>query len=216
MKNTYIILACCAILLLSCAENPSPVVDSFGGFTSVADLQPSDSLKVNTAVFKGTDFFGQSCNLSLSVIKENGKNVYLAKMDYILHGLTLPSLRADLYRFDIGTNTYSDTNTGAGNVTFGGAVLKERQSPNLNALASYEASGDLIYSLRVETSAASASDYAFALEQVVNDPTQLAAFSSTLDQITQIIFKLAHAGHYDAAGCVGLKLSSVVEEEIKI
>jgi hypothetical protein len=216
MKNTYLILACCATFLLSCAENPSPVVDSFGGFTSVADLEPSDSIRVNAAVFKGTDFFGQSCNLSLSVVEENGENVFLAKMDYVLHGLTLPSLRANLYRFDLGSNSYNDADTGAGNVTFGGAVLKERATADLNALETYEANGDLIYSLRIETAAASATDYAFALEQVIDDPTQLAAFSSTLDQITQIIFKLAHAGHYDAAGCVGLKLSNVIEQEIKI
>lgn len=216
MRLSYIISVCCATLFISCAENPSPVVDSFGGFSSVRDLEPTGSIKTSAVFFKGLDFFGQSCNLSLSTIEEGGEDVFLVKMDYIIHGQALPSLRTELYRFDLSSNSYNDPETGPGAVTFGGAILKERATADLNSLSAYEASGELIYSLRVETNATSAMDYVSALKQVVDDPTQLAAFSSTLDQINRIVFKITHAGHYDAAGCLGLKLFNVIEEEIKI
>lgn len=216
MKISYLFITLCATIFFSCAENPSPVVDSFGGFSSVNDIEPTDSVKINSLVFKGTDFFGQSCDLSLSIREEDGKEVFLAKMDYIIHGQALPSIKTDIFLFDISSNTYSDPVSGNGAVTFGGAILKDRATADLNSLASYEASGDLIYSLRIETNASDSADYKNALEQVVDDPNQLAAFSSTLDQINRIVFKIAHAGHYDAAGCVGLKLTNVVEEEIKI
>lgn len=204
------------MLLISCAQEPSPVVSPLRAFTGVGDLNPTDSIIKNAAIFKGTDFFGQSCGLAISLIEENGEHVFLTKLDYKLHGETLPAIESNLYRFDLASNTYSDPETGTGAVTFGGALLNDESEADLNQLATYEANGKLVYSLRIETNASSAHDYEEAIEEVISDPTQLAAYSSTLDQINRVVFKLAHAGHYDAAGCIGLKLDKVMTVEFEV
>lgn len=216
MKNIISLVILSTLALSSCAQEPSPVVDSLSGFTSIGDLNPADSIVKNAVTFKGTDFFGQQCGLALSLIEENGEHVFLTKLDYKLHGEELPAIETNLYRFVLGTNTYSDSQTGTGTVTFGGALLSDETEADMNQLSSYESTGNLLYSLRVETGAASATDYEEALEEVINDPSQLAAYSSSLDQITRIVFKLNHAGHYDASGCIGLKLDKVMTVEFKV
>lgn len=189
---------------------------ALAALTSATAFASGDTIKKNAVVFQGSDFFGQSCNMALSLIEENGEHVFLTKMGYGIHGQALPDAETSLYRFDISTNSFGDAQNGTGPVTFGGAILNDGSEADMNNLAAYERSGQLAYSIRVETTATSAEDYEEALEEVVADPSQLAAYASTLDQINRVVVKIAHHGHFDAAGCVGFKLAGIGQFEFEL
>ncbi len=214
LSSTLTLLA--LISINACAQEPTPAVEASPAFTSIADLSPEGSITKNALLFKGSDFFGKSCGLALSLIEEDGEHVFLTKVDYKLHGEELPDVESNLYRFDIDNNAYNDAVTGTGNLTFGGALLSNDLEVDLNLLADYEAQGSLIYSLRVETNASSPSDYEEALEAVLQNPALLPSYSATLDQVSRLVFKLSHAGHYDASGCFGLKISNIAQTEFLI
>ncbi|MCF8058482.1 MAG: hypothetical protein K9K67_04245 [Bacteriovoracaceae bacterium] len=216
MNFRYPLALFCTLILNTCAQEPSPVVAAQSGFTGIADLNPAGPMTKNAVVYKGSDFFGQSCGLAVSLIEENGEHLYLTKVNYKLHGETLPDVESTIYRFDLASNSYSDAETGNGNITLGAAILNDGSIADLNLLSVYESQGRLVYSLRVETTASSASSFDEALEKVVDDPQELAAYASTLDQISRIVFKINHAGHYDATGCLNLKLDSVSKTDFNV
>lgn len=209
-----------ALLLLpmvsACAQEPNPVVAPLGG--SVVDGAPNLGGTGPTAqkalYYTGTDFFGQSCSFAISL--EEGSHELLTKVDYKVHGQALPDIEAGFYRFDITSNSYNDANSGEGKVTMAGALLNVDEEVDLNRLSEYESHGELEYSLRIETNASSYVDFEEAMEEVIEDETQLAAYSSTLDQIDRVIFKVGHAGHYDAGACVSIRLVDVREVEFSV
>jgi hypothetical protein len=101
-------------------------------------------------------------------------------------------------------------------VTLGAALLNNDAEADMNNLSSYEAQGLLEYSVRVETSALSAMDFEESLEEVVNDPTKLSLFATDLDVVNRIVVKIGHAGHYDASGCIGMKLTGTSQVDFEI
>ncbi len=205
------------LLIASCAEEPTPVVDSVGGVIGTGEVNPSETIEKDAIIFKGNGTIdGQECVLAISVFEDEGQKRFLTKLDYILHGSKLPDLATDLYKYEFFTNTFSDSETGQGNITFAGAIRTQNQSSDVNALPSYESDGSLVYFLRIETFAADAKDFAAAIENVVNDPSQLAANEFEIDQVDTAVFKVAHAGHYDASQCENLFLEEVKKVEFKL
>jgi len=197
--------------LLSCAQEPNAVIAAKGGGDSSGydPLNPGDAITKNAVIFKGSDLFGTSCELALSVMEEDGGHVFLTKLNYVLHGENMPATEARLYKFDRRTGIYSGPNSRVGDLTFGGLILNSNQDPDINLLRSYESTGALVYALKVETFAYSAERYEEALETVVSDATQLSSYASVLDKISRVVLKKTHAGHYDASSCDGFKLDNV-------
>ncbi len=216
MKNLSISALCLLFSLSGCAEEPKAVVSPIDSFIGGETQTPGQDLTLNSLVFAGADFFGQSCHLHLALKEEKGGHSVLAKLEYSLHGQTLPDLETGVYRYDLSQNQYSDVHSTNGSIAFAGALVHDVDDVDVNQLPAYEAQGELIYSLRVDLSAADFHDYEEAMEIVLDDPSQLAAYSSTLNQVNRAIFKIGHAGHYDAAGCVGFNLEGVEEVTFEV
>ena len=201
--------------LLSCAQEPNAVIAAKGGGDSSGydPLNPGDAITKNAVIFKGSDLFGTSCELALSVMEEDGGHVFLTKLNYVLHGENMPATEARLYKFDHRTGRYSGPNSrGGDHLKFGGLILNSNQDPDINLLRSYESTGALVYALIVEIDenfAYSAKIYEEALETVVSDTAQLSTYTPVLNKISRVVFKKAHVGHYDASSCDGFKLDSV-------
>lgn len=218
MRIKYKIATLFLVLSLSaCAQEPSSVVspDQIAGGSSALE-QETDIISKNAINYSGTDFFGSSCGLDLSIIEENGNHLFLVKVNYLLHGTVLPVTESSMFRFDLAANSYNDPDTEAGLLTLGAALLNNGTEADMNLLSTYESQGLLEYSVRVETNATSAIDFEEALEEVVVDPAALNLYKMELDLIERIVFKIAHAGHYDASGCIGMKLSGVSQVDFEI
>jgi len=192
-----------------CAQEPNPVVGPLGEIIGGGSITAGEAIVTNALVFKGSDFFGSSCAFALGLDEHDGEKYILISVDYKLHGETLPDLEAQEKRFDITNNTYSDVGGARGNPALVGAYVKNLDNVDLNQLSRYEQNGTLIYSLRIDLREMNFADYKEALIKVIEDPSSLAAYSSTLNQVERLVFKLGHAGHYDAAGCLGFSASEV-------
>jgi hypothetical protein len=216
MKNISLIALLLTLNLSACAQEPSAVVSAAQIAGGPSGLEAVDTITKNSVSYTGSDFFGSSCGLDLSLIEEDGSHHFLVKVNYAVHGLALPDTEASLYRFDIASNSYSDSVTGNGTVTLGAALLNNDAEADMNSLSSYEAQGLLEYSVRVETGASSAMDFEESLEEVVNDPTKLSLFAAELDVVKRIVVKIGHAGHYDASGCIDMKLTGTSQVDFEI
>ena len=175
------------------------------GLSSFAGEQ-DDVITKNAVIFEGKDFSNNSCNLAVSMTHENGEHIFLTKVEYSVHGENLPANESNFYRFDRSTKTYNDVQTGNGKIVLAGAVLNDETEADLNQLNAYKASGNFKYSLLVNLNPTSPEDFEEALEEVIEDPTQLAAFASSLDVAGSLGGETAHCHgghhcHYDRFAC---------------
>jgi len=211
MKKTPFYSLILALAFVSCAQEPSAVVASGSSFGGNNSLEGTDIVTKSAVSFNGFDLDGNSCGLNISMIEEKGENLFLINLDYRLHGLALPDVEASLYRFSLrGSPQYSTELSDAGLLTLGAALLRDESEADLNELTSYESQGLLEYSVRIETSSSSATDFENSLLEVINDPTKLSSQSDKLNVMRRVVLKIGHGNHYDPALCTDLELSSNV------
>lgn len=213
MKNLLKISLLFTLSLTSCAQEPNPIVDIVNEVGGQSTLNPEEGEKKMAIGFLGSDLFGNRCRLLVAVEEHGGEKYFLTKVDYILHGETLPDIEAEFFRYDLGQNTYSDLNTSSGSLVMAGGLLENGQTVDVKKLVQYEQSGLLKYSLRVDFKADDWQSFTEAIEKVTADSSEFSAFESSLNQVERIIFKLKHAGHYDSSACVALRPTSVEEVE---
>lgn len=216
MRILGIALLSLTLSLTSCAQEPSPIVANSSEVGGLTGLNPAPAEKKMAVAFTGSDLFGASCRFLVAVEEHGGEKHFLTKVDYLLHGETLPDIEAEAYRYELGSNSYSDVDGASGTLAIAGALLTDGSMGDVNQLANYESTGKLDYSLRVDFSGDDFLGFSEALEAVTANANDLPAYESSLNQLSRIIFKIGHAGHYDASACLGLKVSQVEEVEFKL
>ena len=217
MKKTLFYNFLFSLVLFSCAQEPSAVVSEGQAVNGGDSLVSSDSVIVNAVTYTGRNIFTrQSCTVDLSIVEENGSHVYLLNVDQNVHGAALPATEANMYRFDFATNTYSDAETGRGDLALAGAILRDGSKADINNLLNDEIATTLEYSIRIETTAPSAETFEEALEEVVANPSELANHRADLDYFDRVIFKIFHGGHYDSSGCERMVPTGVRQVEFNV
>ena len=238
MKN-LMFSALVLLLLASCAEEPSTVVDptsnvsgtqgqigDSGGDAGSGDQDgsnpgPNDDLepviKKNALKYNGFGLIGGNCNLLITTVEKEGSLSVIAKLDYIIHDQQLPSMTTNFYSYnpDADSNSYSDINSGLGDISFAGIKRSNTEIYDMNSLESYEQDGSLEYFLRVDTTTAS-NEFGQALEAVIEDPTKLSENLAILNQVTTAYFKVLHLNHYDPGLCLDFEIDQVTEIEFKL
>ncbi len=202
IKKGLSIIIFSTFLSIACAEEPKPALINKDKTEIPQPPSPDGSRKIQrmASVYQGRSLSGLPCTLLISNEKEAHGNepessMILAKLEYIVDGLTPMDVVVDFYRYNPNTNKYFDRDSGepGAKLILLSILLKDESTIDPNKLLDYEARGLLVQSLRIE-------------------------FQDNKKDIEKIVIKIEHssAGHYDTRACMYFQLKDTREAEFDL
>lgn len=221
-NKLFICILCLAgFSTTACAETPSAVVPTANyGSATEAPHEEEESFKLTALKYSGSDFFGQQCDLYVSLVEEEHEAEeseehhdarFIAKLDYQVHGNSPADIFVDFYSYSLKEQVFYsiDEPTETTFPVLYSVTLKNGAEGNPNESGHYEAEGELSQSFRLDFDKnLDVNAFVEALEESVEGG---AVDAVVLDQVKRVVLKVAHVGHYDPAACSDFSFAGVEE-----